>query len=134
VSKRRGWTFKTFKKYVDAVLLERKQHASDMLIERDKAIKEFKDQTDAKFASRNEIQTAMKDASVANERATATLVSTLMPRAEATILIERNAADIKEVADRLNEQGGHGRGIKDSWGWLAAIIALGIALYEAWHK
>ena len=128
------WTVETLKQYVDALLLERKDHVHDMFVERDKAIREFKDSTEKNFASRNEIQTAMKDAQQASERATATLVATLMPRSEAMALIQRNEQDVKAITDRVNDMTGFGKGVKDSWGWIVALVMLAAAVYEAVRK
>ena len=119
-----GWTVETLKMYIDAILLERAKHMADMFAERDKAIKEFKDTTKENFASRNEIQAAMKDAAIISERATAALVATLMPRSEAAVQLHRNEQDIKAITDRVNSQDGRGQGMKDSWGWLVGVVGL----------
>lgn len=140
-----NWTVDTLKEHFDALLKERQQHVSDMFSERDKAITEFKESTAAtitefktmtasNFASRNEIQTAMKNAQDANARETAVLVATLMPRKEAESRIQRNEEDVKAVTDRVNDAGGFGRGVKDSWGWLVGVIGLGIAIFMALRK
>ncbi len=119
-----GWTVDTLKIHFDAIQAADQRYLNAMLEERDKAIKEFKDTTEKNFASRNEIQTAMKDAAASNERAMAALVSTLLPRAEGDARIARNEQDIKATTDRMNESGGFGRGVKDSWGWLVGAIGI----------
>lgn len=81
------WTVDTLKEHFTALLDGYKERVSDTFIERDKAITEFKDQTDQKFASRNEIQTAMKDAAEISERATQKLTSTFITRQEALALV-----------------------------------------------
>ena len=88
----------TLRDYFDTRLADFRSHISDTFAERDKAItefkeataatiNEFKDATKESFASRNEIQTAMKNASDASERATAKLTSTFITRAEAITLM-----------------------------------------------
>ncbi len=137
-----GWTVDTLKEHFDTLLKERQQHVSDMFTERDKAITEFKESTAAtitefktmtaaNFASRNEIQTAMKNAADASSRETAVLVATLMPRKEAEARIVRNEEDVKAVTNRVNASGGFGQGVKESWGWLVGVIGIGFAVYEA---
>jgi hypothetical protein len=125
------WTVDTLKEHFDARHNDLQAFVMAMFAERDKAIKEFKDTTTQNFASRNEIKTAMKDAAAAAERATAALVSTLMPRTEAMTRMDRNDRDIKDVTDRVNSQGGFGTGIKEMLGW---ILAAGALLFSVFHK
>jgi len=81
------WTVNTLKEHLTALLDAYKDRVSDTFVERDKAITEFKAQADQKFASRNEIQTAMKDAAEASERAMAKLTSSFITRQEALALV-----------------------------------------------
>jgi hypothetical protein len=81
------WTITTAMELWDRLWREYKERVSDTFTERDKAIVEFKAQTDQKFASRNEIQQAMKDASEAAARENAKLVATFISRKEALSLI-----------------------------------------------
>jgi hypothetical protein len=71
----------------DRLWKEYKERVSDTFIERDKAIVEFKQQTDNKFASRNEIQQAMKEAGELAAREQAKLAATFISRKEAMSLI-----------------------------------------------
>jgi tartrate dehydratase alpha subunit/fumarate hydratase class I-like protein len=81
------WTITTAMELWDRLWHEYKDQISDTFIERDKAIIEFKSQTDAKFASRNEIQQAMKDAAEAAGREQAKLAATFITRKEAMSMI-----------------------------------------------
>ena len=81
------WTISTAMELWDRLWREYKSHVADTFVERDKAIREFKEQTDAKFASRNEIQQAMKDAADSAARENAKLAATFITRKEALSLI-----------------------------------------------
>ena len=100
------WTVATPKEYVDALLLER-----------DRAIVEFKQQTEKRFEAANEIKQAM-----ANQAAT------FMTRTEAEVRMNRSDQDMRAATDRLNKGEGRGTGLKDGWGYIVAIISIGLLI------
>jgi hypothetical protein len=81
------WTVDTLKEHLTSLFSLYREGISNTFVERDKAIAEFKSQTDAKFASRNEIQQSMKDAAEAASRETAKLTATFISRSEAMYMI-----------------------------------------------
>lgn len=127
------WTIDTLKEHHDAMIESLKKELEEGFAQRDKAVDKLEDSTSERFAARNEIQTAMKNAAEASERAAASLTSTFMPREEALAAIRRNEADIKAVTDRVNLSSGRGVGIKDSWGWVVGILGLLFALLLVLH-
>jgi tartrate dehydratase alpha subunit/fumarate hydratase class I-like protein len=81
------WTTGTAMELWDRLWKEYKERISDTFIERDKAIVEFKQQTDAKFASRNEIQQTMKDAAESAALEMQKLAATFITRKEAMSMV-----------------------------------------------
>jgi hypothetical protein len=135
----------SLKEWVESILASRERVSAEkerLWEERDKRYEEtfkaIKESTSAAFAAS---QKAIDLASAANEKradasneirgAMLDQQAKLMPRAEAEAVLSRNTADIKSVTDRVNAGLARGIGIKDSYGWLAASLALALAVYEA---
>lgn len=135
----------SLRKYVESLLAARERIDAErerLWQERDRRYDEtFKAIKEATASSFMASQKAIDLASAANEKradasneirgAMLDHQAKLMPRQEAEAVLGRNAADIKSVTDRVNAGLARGIGIKDSYGWLAAALALAAAIYEA---
>jgi hypothetical protein len=94
-----------------------------LLAERDKAISEFKEQTEKRFEAGNEIKQAM-----ANQ------ANTFLTRTEAEVRMNRTDQDVRAVTDRLNKGEGRGDGLKDGWLAMIAIIMAVAAILGLFFK
>ena len=110
-------------KALNAALAAAEKAVNAALAAADRAVQKAESASDKRFEAVNEFRAALQD-----------MTSRLMTRDEVEAKMATATKDISNLEKRITNTEGHSTGIKDSWGYIVAVVSVGLLAAEIFFR